>query len=66
MYFHWAGDDETGSEHTINNQPFPAEVQVKQPFPAELQIHNLTFPAEVQVKINLSLLNYKYKATFPC
>jgi len=28
MYFHWAGDDETGSEHTINNQPFPAEVQI--------------------------------------
>ena len=28
MYFHWSEDDQTGSEHTINNQPFPAEIQV--------------------------------------
>ena len=28
MYFHWAHSGNPGSEHTVNKQSFPAEIQI--------------------------------------
>ena len=28
MYFHWGEPGRPGAEHTVNHQPFPAEIQI--------------------------------------